>query len=106
MAQVVGYFENDVVFIEGPFVAVNANGWRVEAELEGNCCPAFPDLSVDCFLEKEKGIRTGKWVSFEAIAPIIDWLNEQVKAGHIIKEGRIWIVPEKPVCTHCLIHCP
>lgn len=49
MAKYVGYFENfetpeeeSEAFSQGPFVVVDANGYRIEAQVKGNKCPALP----------------------------------------------------------------
>lgn len=94
MVQVVGYFENNVTFTEGPFVAVQVNGWRIECEIRGGLCPALPDITIHRMLEKEKGKVPGKLTTLERLAPYIEWLNEQVKAGRIVPSGINWIAPE------------
>jgi len=95
MTQTVGYFENNVTYMEGPFVMVNANGYRIEAELKGHYCPVLPDVSIYLMLEKEKDKAPGK-APDTVIAPLVDWLNEQVKKGRIILEGNQWVCPEYP----------
>lgn len=46
MAQRVGYFENNVIYKEGPFVMTNAGGWRIEVEQKGHQCPVMPSMTI------------------------------------------------------------
>lgn len=96
MAQHVGYFEDfktaereREAYSEGPFVVVNANGWRIECEVVGSSCPALPDLSV-FHLRKKWGIPEGKFNSVKAAEELCDRLNEQVKLGNIVREKASW----------------
>lgn len=92
MAQRVGYFENNVIYTEGPFVMTEAlyPDYRIEVEIKGHMCPAFPDLSIYELLEME-GIDWHKGKA-EKIAPVVDWLNQKVREGIITLQGNIWRV--------------
>ena len=94
-AQIVGYFEDNVTFTEGPFVAVCINGWRIEVELKGNNCPVLPDMSIYKMLKDARGKEPGKtdWLECEAN---VNWLNEQVKRGRIVLNGKTWVAPSYP----------
>lgn len=96
MAQVVEYFENYPVYMEGPFVAVNAlgNGWRIEAEYRGHKCPALPDDTVYRALEKN-GFSTSKQRHFDRIEEVVDWLNSRVgiSGGCHLHEKGYWYFP-------------
>ena len=84
MAQKVGYFEDDFEFTEGPFVMVDAGGWRIEAELTGHKTSVLPHYSIYYFLEYH-GYQAHKSKDEKAIAASVDFLNEQVRQGRIIK---------------------
>lgn len=93
MAVRVPYFENTTdCYQEGPFVMVNAGGWRIEVEYEGAKCPALPDLSIYGFL-KEKGLPFDKTNDTALMECVIDYLNKIVKEGGIVKEGIAWVWP-------------
>jgi hypothetical protein len=92
MAVRVKYFENTRdCYSEGPFVMVNACGWRVEVDYSQGC-PALPDNSIYYFI-RENGLPDGKHE--EALcASIVDFLNAKVKDGTLIKDpkyGLTWI---------------
>ena len=91
MAQIVGYYQDNVTFEEGPFVAVDAWGWRIEVEQKGAKCPVLPDRSIYNALRRHKGKKPGKLDTFEEIAPYVDWLNQMVREGKITLEGRCWV---------------
>lgn len=93
MAQKVGYFQDDVVFEEGPFVMVYINGWRIEGEVVGNKCPALLMPSIYALLRKE-GLYEHKTEDEDRVAKAVDWLNEQVRLGVIVLEGAVWRYPE------------
>jgi hypothetical protein len=105
MAQEVGFFENNVVFLEGPFVISNplGNGWRIEVELKDHYCPVLPNGEITDFIEAA-GFRDEKFWLREDAARLCDWLNEQVKLGNITLRGRAWyptIPPKKNRCQGC-----
>ena len=89
MAQEVGYFENFPVFEEGPFVIVNANGYRIEVERKNHKCPVLPHNSVSDILWGELGYKgkTGR----EHAAELCDKLNQMVKDGRIVLRGDWWV---------------
>jgi len=94
MAQVVGYFQNNVIFEEGPFVlCFNPGGFRIEVELRGHICPVLPDLSIYKLLKAETECPIGN-TRRELKEPWADWLNRQVKAGRIVMQENRWICPE------------
>lgn len=98
MAQEVGWFENNVTFLEGPFVISDpmGNGWRIESELEGYHCPVLPDTTIFQLMENEAG-WIGKTIHRERAECVCDWLNLCVKRGQIIKQGKAWICPKYEV---------
>ncbi len=89
MAQQVGYFEDNVTYREGPFVIVNANGFRIECEVKGHICPAFPHLSISR-LKDQLGYPQGK-TDRETAAAMCDRLNGMVREGKIELVGTMWI---------------
>lgn len=91
MAQRVGYFEDDVLYAEGPFVMVNANGWRVEVEMPGHHCPVLPDTSI-YELRSQLGWPAGKTDDVALAERVVDQLNAMVREGKIVLDGRIWKV--------------
>lgn len=97
MAKRVGYFQDfntpeeaAEAFSEGPFVMVNANGWRVEVELPGHICPVLPDPSV-YELRKRLGWPAGKTYDEDKAARVVDQLNQMVRDGKIILD-KVWRV--------------
>jgi hypothetical protein len=98
MAQIVGYHQDNIKFEEGPFVIVNANGWRIEAEMKGHHCPVLPCLDIYRLLQQEFGRRSEGKTSNQAFAEeMCDWLNHEVRLHHIILEGKQW-VPNPDLC--------
>jgi len=90
MAQVVGFFDNNVEYKEGPFVVcLSAMGSypRVEAEKKGSHCPVIPDLSV---LEYADGLR--KQPEFKSCEARVDHLNQLVREGKIVLRGDVWVL--------------
>lgn len=90
MAQVIGYCQNDVIFEEGPFVIVNANGWRIECELKGHYCPVLPDSSI-YKLREYWGYQPGKFREQREAEELCDRLNQAVKDGVIVLDGKSWV---------------
>lgn len=92
MAQVVGYFEDNVVFTEGPFVIVNPldNGWRIEVDRPGSVCPVLPDGSIYDLIKRVFDFE-GKTTDKAQIEVICNYLNELVKLGRIVPRGGSWI---------------
>lgn len=100
MAKRVGYFQNFATpeesaeaFSEGPFVIVNAGGWRIEAELVGHYCPVHPDLSI-YKLREALGYRAGKFNQIEEAERLCDHLNALVREGKIALDGTVWKATE------------
>lgn len=91
MAQVIGYFEDNVTFIEGPFVICNpcSNGWRIEVEQMGCLCPVLPDVSIYPLIEKLGLI--GKTFDRSKAEAVCDALNALVKKEKIILIDNTWI---------------
>lgn len=83
MAQVVGYFRDNVTYTEGPFVIVYAGGWRIEVEQKDKIHPVMTSLSIDRII-KRLGIPYGKTRDQELAATVCDSLNAMVRAGEII----------------------
>ena len=92
MTQVVGYYDNDVTFTEGPFVLCNprGGGWRVEVELKTHKCPVLPDRSI-YLLTLAQGLMSEKTHDFEKASKVCDWLNDQVHNGKIVLDGNCWV---------------
>jgi hypothetical protein len=84
MAQKVGYFENDVVFTEGPFVLVNVGGWRIEVwnGRDTGCNSVVPGASI-YRLKEQLGWPVGKMTNTELAERVCNTLNEMVKSGKI-----------------------
>lgn len=91
MAQVVGYYDNDVQYTEGPFVICNAlgNGWRIEAELKGHHCPVLPDASI--YTAAKKFGFVGKTDDKQHAAYVCDRLNQMVREGKISLYRNVWV---------------
>ncbi len=84
MAVRVGYFQdtNDC-YTEGPFVMVNASGWRIEVGHKDMKCPTLPDCSIYGFL-REKGLPDGKTDDEALCACIVDYLNTKWHDGTLV----------------------
>lgn len=79
MAIRVGYFENTTdCYSEGPFVMVNASGWRIEVGNKDMKCPTLPDISIYAFL-RDKGLPDSKTDDEALCACIVDYLNAKIK---------------------------
>lgn len=92
MAQDVGYYENNVTFVEGPFVVVFANGYRIEVELKGAKCPVLPDDSIYHYC-KNNHLACHKEQGREPIARTVDILNQKVRDGQIVlHEKGYWYI--------------
>lgn len=93
MAQVVGYFEDNVVFTEGPFVICNpwGNGWRIEVEMKGHECPVLPDMSIYPTIER-LGLK-GKTHDMKQAELVCDLLNQMVRGKRIVLIGATWVLP-------------
>ena len=89
MAQVVGYFQDNPVFTEGPFVIVYANGWRIEVEQKGHHCPVMVGLSVGRIVER-LGLQ-GKTNDRAKAEAVCDNLNQMVRSGEIVLNDVSWV---------------
>ncbi|OHB20220.1 MAG: hypothetical protein A2939_03370 [Parcubacteria group bacterium RIFCSPLOWO2_01_FULL_48_18] len=91
MAQVIGYFEDNVVFTEGPFVICNplGNGWRIEVELKGHHCPILPDLTIHKL--KERLGMSGKTMDRSLTERVCNTLNRMARNGEIVLNGNSWV---------------
>lgn len=79
MAIEVRYFEDtDECYTEGPFVIVNASGYRIECGAKGMKCPTLPDISIYAFL-REQGLPDRKTKDKALATCIVDYLNAKVK---------------------------
>lgn len=92
MAIRVGYWQNNKaeennMYSEGPFVMVNASGWRIEVEYKGQHCPALPDISIYAFL-KDKGLTSDKTDDEALCACLVDYLNAKVKDGTLVLDPK------------------
>ncbi|HEY7415242.1 MAG TPA: hypothetical protein VH593_08625 [Ktedonobacteraceae bacterium] len=91
MAVKVGYFQDnyDGIYDEGPFVLVDAFGWRIEQE--GPTCPYLPDSSI-YELRKLLGWTTdGKTNDTTLAEKVCDELNAMVKRGEIVNKNGLWV---------------
>lgn len=97
MTQIVGYYEDDVTFTEGPFVLTTLHGpgdCRIEVD-HGGKCPVtigreIRDLLVAHFRLGNRPLRG----PVEALAPYVDWLNAEFKAGRIARNAHGAPVPK------------
>lgn len=84
MAIRVGYFQNTTeCYSEGPFVMVNAGGWRIEVGNKNMKCPTLPDCSIYGFL-REQGLPDRKTDDEALCACIVDYLNAKFKDGTLV----------------------
>lgn len=90
MAQEVGYFEDNIVYTEGPFVVtcVGSCSYRVEAEKKGGICTILPHISVN-FHMKNRGTMLTCTTRENAHAQA-DYLNDLVSAGTIVNVDSEW----------------
>lgn len=96
MAQIVGFFEDDIKYQEGPFVLTKTLGgdWRIEVECKGYFCSVIPDASIQKVICDEGFFITGK---LEEKKSCVDMLNRKVKQGNIILDPvheAMWIRKE------------
>lgn len=92
MAQVVGYWEDNVVYREGPFVVVelgDGDDYRVEVENKTSekKTPCLPDSSIYFFLNFSQRTR-GR---LEEVTRTVDFLNQNVKNGCITCREGTWL---------------
>jgi hypothetical protein len=92
MAQEVGWGEDNVVFEEGPFVVVNAGGYRIEVEQKEHHCPVLPDQSIyNLRFNHLNCPKKYKYNNIEDAKKVVDILNGMVRSGHIVLEGKAWV---------------
>ncbi len=91
MAIEVGYFKNTTeCYSEGPFVMVEASGWRVEVWYRDSKCPSLPDPSIYAFL-RHHGLPDSKSDDRDRAVLIIDFLNRKAKSGELTNTGITWV---------------
>jgi len=91
MARIVNYWADETPFDKGPFVLCALNGlYRIEVEFKGWECPVLMDVSIYDLLRKETTCPVGFSLQ-EKVEPWVDWLNEQVRKGRIVLDGRVWV---------------
>lgn len=84
MAIKVGYFQDTTeCYSEGPFVMVNAGGWRIECGNKYMKCPTLPNSSIYGFL-RDHGLPVNKTEDEALCACIVDYLNAKVKDGTLV----------------------
>jgi len=97
MAKLVGYFDDNVTFDEGPFVLTNPlnNGYRVEVQIKESGTPVLPAVCIYEFLELN-GFDPCKSRDIEKAKAKVDFLNHNVSDGVIKKSDKgIWKVEVK-----------
>lgn len=90
--QEVTFGDNNVTYKHGPFVISSTlGGFRVEAERKGHHCPVLPDPTIYRMCEQKVGplLKTTKERAKKQAA----YLNEQVKLGAIVLQGKTWVAP-------------
>ncbi len=100
MAQVVGYFNDNVNFSEEPFVLTNpcGNGYRIEVQPPYNTkipgCPCLPHPSIYHWRHNFTKWGEGKTHDENLAKNVVDCLNKMVKTGDVIRDKvGIWVVP-------------
>lgn len=93
MAIEVRYFEDtDECYTEGPFVLVNASGYRIESGSKGMKCPTLPDCSIYGFL-RDRGLPDCKYNDRDLAVCIVDFLNAKTRDGTLEQNkfgGWVW----------------
>jgi len=99
MAQVVGFFQDDFNYREGPFVLVRlpSGYYRLEAEMRGHHTSVFPDDSIYC-LAFQEALYVPANGTRDYSEPVVNWLNAQVHKGRIVLDGLVWVCPEYRGC--------
>ena len=91
MPQTVSYWEDHVVFMEGPFVCVVCAGWyRVEMQCDHSLkgCPILPTAELIRMLEAS---GRDAWSRDKAkVEESVRWLNGEVTDGRITKRDGFW----------------
>lgn len=83
MAQQVGYFANHVLMTEGPFVIVNAHGWRIEVDRVRARCPGLISDATHALTRRTHAFP-GKVALRQQAEAVCDHLNQLVRAGLIV----------------------
>jgi hypothetical protein len=93
VVQLVGYFENNVSFLEGPFVLtrISGSGYRIEVEQKGHHCPVLPDSSIYALREERFNFSPGIREDLGPISRVCEALNKMVRNGEIVLEGCSWV---------------
>ena len=95
MAQIVMYNECPIDFKEGPFVACSGL-WRLRIEVEHNGRSVIPDSSIAEAIKIEFP-RYYQDHTDQDTLKVVDWLNEMVRQGIIVKTkrpwGTVWVCP-------------
>ena len=91
MAQTVEYYENNPIFIEGPFIACNLyeGGYRIEVEQRGHCCSVIPNWTVRKLL-RDTGLPPDSREE-RLVKHMVNHLNYLVKEGKIVLDGVTWV---------------
>ncbi len=83
MAQHVGYWANDIIYTEGPFVIcggpIGADAGRIECEVKEHYTCSVVHPSIRPLIEKYKSDKP-----FAKKAEIVDWLNSLTREGKIV----------------------
>lgn len=91
MAQIVGYWKDNITYEEGPFVVVdvsNNNQFRIEVELKGHHCSILPDTSIYEFLRKADIDAYDR----EQCIETCDLLNQMVMEKKIVEINGFWVI--------------
>jgi len=97
MAQIVRYYQDNVVYEDGPFVVCDLNtggwsGWRLQVEVKGLPHPVVPEDSIFDLVESRYGCRYMlKSNDRERIVEMCDYMNSLVKDGKIVLDGSWWV---------------
>lgn len=93
MAQIVDYYEDDVEFTQGPFVAVRigSSNLRVEVECKGHKCPILPDASIYEFARKRKLDMGNSNVTIGHVQDTVNLLNVMVLSKQIYLHNNIYV---------------
>ena len=82
MAQKVSWYDNDVEYLEGPFVVCDMNGkCRLEVEFKGRKCPALPIQEVINFARSKYPQWEWYGTKLSSVELLCDSLNNDFKRG-------------------------
>jgi hypothetical protein len=100
MAQIVGYWDDEVEFEDGPFVLTNpcGNGFRIECQppygVNKPGCPCLPDISIYNWRHTFTKWGVGKTNDKELATYVVDQLNIMVLDGVVIRSDKgFWTIP-------------